>query len=134
MAVSTRVVSIDNASGSLTDYSAVIVGATGDFGGKSIATQDLTGPAATRPRKKVTGYAELKNFTLTFEYTSAIKTAFYNGAETSNPRTCKLLLDTGDYFQVEANIVDVKLNVETGENGLTTLDVEFEPTDSETIA
>lgn len=134
MALSDRVITIDNASGTPTDYSALVVGGAGDFGGIDFASQDLTGPSATRPRKSLTGFVTNKTFTLTFEFTAAIKTAFYDGAATSQPRTCLLTWAASDSWSGEANIIGVKVNTEPGENGITTVDVTFEPTGTETIA
>lgn len=134
MALADRVITIDDASASPLDVSALIVGGAGDFGGTENALMDLTGPAATRARKKLTGFVINKPFTLTFEYTSAIKTAFYNGATANNPRTCKVLWASGDYYQVEANITSVQPKTEPGENAITTLEVTFDPTGTETIA
>lgn len=133
MALADRVIEIDNASAALTDFSAVIVGGLGDAGGRELAAQDLTGPAATRARKSLTGFVINKPFTLTMEMTAAVKTAFYDGAATSNPRTFKVTWGASDDYQVECNITGSQPKTEPGENGITLLDVTFDPTGTETI-
>jgi len=133
MALSDRVIEIDNASASLTDWSALVVGGTGDMGGREFSVQDLTGPAATRARKSLTGFIINKPFTLVFEMTAAVKTAFYDGATTNNPRTCKITYGSSDDWSCEANITNSQPKVEPGENGITLLEVTFDPTGTETI-
>ncbi len=133
MALADRTIEIDNASGSLIDWSALIIGGAGDAGGRQLAEQILTGPAATRDRKSLTGFIINKPFSLEFEYTAAVKTAFYNGAATSNPRTFTITWAASDDYTVECNITGAQPKTEPGENAITTLVVDFSPTGTETI-
>ena len=133
MALTDRVINLDDASGSPLDISALIVGGMGDATGRDLAVQDLTGPAVARARKKQTGFVMNKSFTLTLEMTAAVKTAFYDGAETSNPRTFSLLWITGDSYAVECNITSAQPKTEPGENGILLLELGLDPTGSETI-
>lgn len=133
MALADRVITLDDASGTPLDISALIVGGLGDAGGRELAAQDLTGPAATRARKSLTGFIINKAFTLTLEMTAAVKTAFYDGAATSNPRTFKIVWVSGDDYQVECNIVSSQPKTEPGENGVLLLELGLDPTGTETI-
>lgn len=133
MALADRTLYIDNASASPIDVGALVIGGAGDLGGLDLAQQDLTGPVAVRPRRKLTGFITNKPFSLEFEYTSTVKTAFYNGAAANNPRTVTMTWASSDSYACECNIVGVQPKTEPGENAITSLVVDFDPTGAETI-
>lgn len=133
MALAARTLFIDNASGSSTDFGALVIGGAGDLGGMDLAQQDLTGPVAVRPRRVLTGFITNKPFSLELEYTAAVKTAFYNGAAANNPRTVTMTWAASDSYAVECNITGVQPKTEPGENAITSLVIDFDPTGAETI-
>jgi len=133
MALADRTLFIDNASGTPIDVGALVIGGAGDLGGLDLAQQDLTGPVAVRPRRKLTGFVTNKPFSLELEYTATVKTAFYNGAATANPRTVTMTWAASDSYAVECNITGVQPKTEPGENAITSLVIDFDPTGQETI-
>ena len=129
MGLADRVLTIDDESGNPTDFSADLVGGLGDLSGVDHPAQDLTGAMHTAPKRKHTGFASPKGFTLQFEKTAATLAAFYGaGAKASNPRTVQLDRGGGDEFEVEANIVSSRIITEAGENAVDIVEVQFEPT------
>ena len=133
MALAARTLYVDDASGSPLDVGALVIGGAGDLGGMDLAQQDLTGPVAVRPRRKLTGFITNKPFSLEFEYTAAIKAAFYNGVTANNPRTVTMTWAASDSYAVECNITGTQPKTEPGENAITSLVVDFDPTGAETI-
>lgn len=132
MALADRALLIDDEDGAPLDVSLLLVGGLGDLGKMSYPTQDLTGAAHTRPKRKHTGYGAAEGFTLQIEKTAATLAAFYGaGATANNPRTVSLDRGDGDEFEIEANIVNTRIITEAAENAVDVLEIEFETTGEE---
>lgn len=137
--ISERALLIDDDAGAAQTYPCV--GGFGTLGEMAYSTGEVTCATDTRPQRKLTGYAIPSNFTLTFEADVGGSPDpvqdFYVAPTTSAPRTVKLTWNTTGttwYFQIEANIIRSRIITEPGEDGITRVEVEFEPTGSETIS
>lgn len=138
--ISERTLEIDDKAGSLTDYSAQLVGGLDALGSVADAIKELTNATDTRPQRLPTGFATPANFRLRFKADVGGSPDpiddFYKNYSANAPRTVKLTLNTTSVtwsFQIECYISDRKLVVEPGEDGITLVEVEFTPTGSETI-
>ena len=129
MSLADRTLGIDDESGSIVDFSSVLVGGLGDLSGVDRPAQDLTGAMHESPKRKHTGFHSPKGFTLQFEKTAATRAAFYgDGAAANNPRTVQVDRGDGDEFEVEANIISSRIITEPGENAVDVVEVQFETT------
>ena len=133
--ISERVVNIDNKSGSPTDYTALLVGGMDKLGEMTYPAQDVTGAADVAPVRKATGFKVPSNFTLQFEAdvggTPDPVDDFVENATANNPRTVLATFNTTTLSWTatgEANIIRSTVIAEPGENGVTLVEVEFEPT------
>ena len=70
--ITERRLDIDNKSGSLTNYTSMLVGGFDALAKKMMPTQDLTNATQANPEKTRTGFAEFGNFKLTFKADDAV--------------------------------------------------------------
>lgn len=130
---SDRIYSIDNAAGTPTDWSALIVGEPGGVANIERTIQDLTGPSAIHPAKLPTGFESYPDLTVVFQADisgSPDPWAQFYTTRTGS-RTVLITEVSGKTFSCEAYIKSSKPKTPVGM--LTTLEVVFEFTGTATI-